>query len=156
MEELKEYLVLAVSIAAVMGILGALSHPNFAAEARLALGVISLLALLAPIVALFSSRLELPVLDDLYLPEYGDGYIEVTALAYEQGLRRAVSEQIGVEEENVLVELGEVDFQSMRVCSLTVILGAEAILSDTRSLREWLKDNFLIEGGICKVVIRVE
>ncbi len=153
---LKEYLILAVALAVVMGVLGALSHPDFAAEARSALGVISLFALMAPLIPLVSSGVELPSFDDFTVPEYGDGYTEVAADAYEEGLRCAIAERLSISEEAVSVSLTDIDIASMRAREISVTLGGEAALSDTRSMREWIKESFLLEGGICEVVINFE
>ena len=154
--EFREYLVLAVAVGAMMGVLGALSHPDFAKEVRSMLGVIALFALMAPIASLLSSGLQLPSFDEIPIPDYGDGYAELTVAAYEDGLCRAIAERMSIDSSGVSVALSDVDLSSMRAGRVSVVLDKQAILVDVRSLREWLREEFVTDGGNCEVVIQLE
>lgn len=144
---------LAVALSLLSGVVGVLSHPDFAAETRGALGVMALFALASPIVSLLSSGVTLPSLGDIDLPDYGDGYVETLSDAYQDGLVLAIADYLSLDDDIVSVSVGGISLENMRAERISVALGREAVFSDTRALKEWIKEEFLLGGGECEVVI---
>lgn len=144
---------LAVALSLLFGVVGVLAHPDFITETRGALGVMALFALSSPIISLLSSGVTLPSFGDVDLPDYGDGYIEALSDAYRDGLALAIADYLSLDDAMVSVKVDGISIENMRAERISVVLGRDAVFSDTRALKEWIKDEFLLDGGECEVVI---
>ncbi len=148
MAEVNGYLVLAVVLSLVFGVTMALSSSAVASETRAALGTLALFALITPVISLFSSNFNIPNIDEnVPLPDYDGGYTEVVATAYEDGLGMAIADRLGIDKDDVYVSVYNVDIEKMLASRIVVRLGSEAMLSDARTLREWLREEFILSGG---------
>ncbi len=157
MAEIKEYIILAVCLCTLIGIISLILHSGLTKESNMALGAICLFALLSPAVGLIGAVPEMPDIDDIYIPVgLPGGYVEVSEMAFCEGICIAVADRLGCEPADAFVRTEGFSFENMRAECITVTLSGEAALADTRSLKPWLTDEFLTDGGICKVVIKLD
>lgn len=138
-----------------VGLAGALLHDAARDISILAIGVISLSALISPIVSLGSMLDAVPFPDEsLALPS--DGLSEVIEESYADGIESFVSSTWSVSRDEVCARIGGFSTLDARVNELTVTLTGRAALIDTRSVRDRLAKEFLLPDGKCRVVIRFD
>ena len=85
------------------------------------------------------------IVPELDMPEGGIGYIEYTEDAFKEGIRAALCEKYGIEGEDVLIECQGFDFSSMSCEKITVTLKGKAAMSDSASIKEYLKKSLCKE-----------
>lgn len=154
MDELVSYLTFVICIVVGVGMISSLATDELAERAGGAARLICLFALIGPIAS------ALGALPEISLPELGvqgsefaGGYEEVSCEAFCSGVEAAIAERLEVDELFVEVEIKDFVFEEMRAGALYATLCDEAVLCDSRGLSQWLKENFVTEGGVCKVVI---
>ena len=152
MGEIGSFAVPLISVAAVMGIAGAVATDVFSEHVTRAARVIAAFVIISLAIPALGS-LDLPTLPAPDGEAVQGGYLEVTREAFEGGISEAVAERIGAEAEDVTVRVSGFALETVRAEAMTVILPRSAALTDVRSLSAWLKENFLSDGGRCEVVI---
>ena len=148
--DFNQYIILAVSLSLFISVVSVMSHPSFKAECNMALGILSLAALAAPILSLVTSLGNFPELD--FLPEYdiSGGAVEITKEAFDEGIERAIADKYRISCGDVSVISEGFSFSSMRAERITVVLSGSAVTSDSRDLAEFVKENFCPDGR-CEV-----
>lgn len=155
MAELGEYIIFALALSSVLGLIGSLSHPSLAREGEAAIGILCLFSLVSPIAAAIPSLLDLPR-PEQSLPAIGEGgYVELSEAAFADGIREYISGEFSLDRAEVSVDISDFDFTAMRAGGVVVRLIGSAALSDVRGIRDTVKSNFISDGGECKVVIDV-
>lgn len=153
--ELNDYLVLAIALSGVLGIIGLLGHPSVKGESEAAIGIVCLFALISPLSAVIGSIGGLP---ELELPGESipvGGYAEVSASAFCEGVASYISSRYSLDSECVSVEVCDFSFREMRAGFVSVRLVGSAIFADIPGIRSDVRENFLSDGGECKVVIDI-
>lgn len=153
---LGEYIVFVVSVSALTGVIGLLSHSALEKEVRGAIGVIGILTLLSPLLSLLSGMSSggIPV-PDKYIPAEG-GYADVSEEAFLLGVGRYLSESYSLSADNIEIMCNGFEPTQMRADGITVSLSGSAAVADVRMIREDIKNNFLTSGGEARVVILFE
>ncbi len=148
------YIAPLISLAALVGVVSAVSTEDFSEHTLRASRVIAAFILLSSLIPALG-ELGLPNLPELdgVGSELVPGYVEVSREAFGDGIAAAVAERVGVARDGISVEVDGFSFEAMRADSLTVTLPKEAAFADTRELSVWLKENFLSDGGRCEVVM---
>ena len=121
-------------------------HPSFLTVSKCALSMLALLTAFGIILSAID-KYELP--DFAYDSADSDEYYEALSDAMELGIALEVAERYGISEEKISVSISELDLTRMRAKHIYVRI--EDIRVDYRSVRVFLKDNFLIEGGSVEV-----
>ena len=150
---LGEYLIVAVALSAVMGVIGALSHTALASECETGIGIICLATVLTPIVGIVASS-DVPTLPD-YTVEAGleGDYAEVGEGALLLAITGYLSDKYSLSAEEVCVTGEGYSFTEARFSRLTVRLAGNSALADVRGMRDEIGKLFLSDGGECRVVI---
>lgn len=157
MGDIASYLSLAISLAVGVGIIASLASEEFSEQVGGAARLICTAVLIVPIISAVTSAPEL-LIPELEPPasELAWGYGEVSREAFCDGISLAVADRIDARAELVCVFADGFIFEEMRAEELTVTLTDVAALSDVRGLSQWLEENFVTDGGVCKVVIAIE
>ncbi len=128
---------------------GSLVCPSVMRDAvRGALGVLLISSLILPFVGAVSTVV------DFDIPETGgevsDGFSEITALAFSQGVKDAITEEFSLDCEVQIVMRG---FSPTELLAerITVVIPTSAAFVDFRAVREYTEKNFTRVGG-CEVV----
>ena len=154
MELLSQYMMLALSLSALLGLIGALAHPSLSREAEMGIGALCLAALASPILSALPSLSDIP-LSGGEIPVLSGGISEVGEEAFGEGVRAYLCSELSLAEGEVGVGVSGLDVASMRASEITVTLSGRAALADGKRIRSML-DSLLSEGGKCKVVIKLE
>ncbi len=152
--ELREYLIYAIILSAVTGIVGAISHSVLEGECEAAIGVISLALLAAPIVGGVSSG------GFGGFPEYVEvgvsgGYAEVSEEAFISGVESYLCAEYSLAPDEVEITLSGYSFPEARAEELTVRLEGVSALADARGMKAEIEELFLLGNGVCRVVIDI-
>lgn len=152
--ELSEYLIYAVILSAVTGIIGAVSHTALENECASAIGVIVLALLAAPIVGGLSSG------DLGGFPEYVEvgatgGYAEVGEEAFISGVEGYLCAEYSLAPEEVELALSGYSFSEARAAEMTVRLSGMSVFADARGMKAEIEELFLLDNGVCRVVMDI-
>ena len=131
-----------------------LSHKELKSSVRLAMGLILLLSILAP---LFSA---VGALDSIELPRWdgsdinsGGEYSECAEEAFCLGISRAIAERYSTDHSYVRVMCDGFDFETMSAKRVYVTLTKEARAVDYRAVKQYVKENINTEE--CDVEIEI-
>ena len=147
-----EYIVGVYCVAVLLGILSQLSFDKGKEKVqRAAFAVLLLYTVLMPL-----GRLSLDDIGfDLDIPSYEEGTAEYEVAAREAfalGVRRLVSEEYSLPEENVRVLVEELDIESMKAGKIRVILSGRAAFADYKGIEKYLNG---LDMGVCKVEVEI-
>lgn len=157
MAEVEQYIILALALSGVLGILGAASHPALSREGSLAIGALCILSLAAPIAMAIPELFELPSFNAEEIEVIGGGEYKATLEeAFVRGAETYIAEEHGLDPSDVKVELSGFDECSMRAECVTATLSGRAVLANIGAIRETVLTELVSEGGECKVVIDIE
>ena len=157
MVEVEQYIILALALSGVLGVIGAASHPALLREGQMAIGVLCLFTLAVPITGALPSLLELSRSETAEIEVSGDGaFKETVEEAFTEGVREYVASQYGLDISDVSVKVYELDGSSMRAERITVTLSGRAVLANAVAIRESVCSELVSDGGECKVVIDVD
>ncbi len=153
--DFKEYIVLAITLSLFISVVSVMSHPSYKAECNMALGILSLAALAVPVLSLVTSLGEFPELDTF--PEYdlSGGTVEVSEKAFAEGITLAIEEKYRLPSGEVSVIISGFSFAKMKAERITVVLSGTSVASDSRSIAEFVYENFCPEGR-CEVKLNFE
>lgn len=154
--ELGEYMLIALALSAVLGLIGTLAHPTLREECASLIGLLSLLFLISPAASLLSGILSPPEEGEIIPTFTGGGVSEVTEEAFALGLERYAEEQLSAPSGSVGVRVIGLDRAKMRAEEIRITLGVGAAVGNIRLLGECVRENFLAEGGRYEVVIDFE
>lgn len=121
-------------------------HPSLATVSKCAL---SMLALLSAFGILLSAIDKYEPPDFTYEGTGSEEYYEALREATERGIVLEVADKYKINEEKISVSLSGLDTTKMRADK--IYLRIEDIRADYRSIRAFVKDNFLLEGGSIEV-----
>ena len=151
-----EYLVGVCVLSGVIGIFDLLSvSAKMRETAALCASVLLLYTVIAPIFSFASELASGEISFDAIPPTESVGsaqYEQVAREAFSDGIERLIEEKYGIAPENVAVSVRGFDFEKMRAERIIVILSGEGVLSDYRSVGEYLND---LELGECEVKIKI-
>ena len=150
---MNEYVLTVFAVCVITGVLGLISYGSGRAE-KLALGVITLYIIIAPLVSALSDMDIDSIFDKITLPEQEleGGYSEVAEEAFSEGIARAVAEEFSLNKENIRVKIRGFDFENMRADSITVILSGRSVTADYRAIEKYFNG---LDVGVCKVEIEI-
>ena len=146
---MKEYLVVAVVMALASALLAELSHPALSSGSNIALGIVAVLFIVAPIAGIAAEGITLPA-PEVALPAYG-GIEEVAEEAYLVGVRAELAERFSVNAEEIDLEISDFSLEELSCERLVVTLRGGAAFADYRAIRQYLLENLKI--GECDVKI---
>ena len=150
---MNEYALTVFSVCVITGVLGLVSYGSGRAE-KLALGVITLYIIIAPLVSELGNIDIDSLFDKTTMPEYEleGGFSQVAEDAFAEGIAKAVAEEFSVDLENIRVKIRGFDFENMRAEQITVILSGRSVAADYRSIEKYLND---LDVGVCRVEIEI-
>ena len=151
---MNEYFFAVFAATAVLGALGMISYKENSSLEKAAIAIILLYTVAAPIAhaaqnggnSLFSDI----HIDNIDVSE--DGYVGVAQDAFEEGIRRAVSDKYSIREEDVSVRAVDFDFVKMRAGKIKILLTGLGVICDTRGIEKYV-DGFGL--GECEVNIEI-
>lgn len=153
MSELGDYIFMSLALSAVLGIIGAVAHPALSREGEVAIGVLCLFSLAAPIVAAIPSLSSLPPMNQGAEVDVNGGYSEVLEEAFGEGAVRYIAEEYSLAASDISVSTEGFDPSSMRAESVTVTLRGRAVLADLGGIRESVMRELVTDGGKCSVEV---
>ncbi|MBR3680840.1 MAG: hypothetical protein IKL79_02405 [Clostridia bacterium] len=144
-----ELLYTLIILGAAVGVGSAACHGAMRGAVRGALGVLLVCSMVAPflgaVARLENLELELPSGES-----ETDGFTEITALAFADGVREAICDEFSIKAEiNVIVR--GFSPAELRADSITVVIPTSAAHVDFRAVREYTEKSFTRVGG-CEVV----
>lgn len=149
---LAEYAASLVSLAALAALAGLVSYSGGEDRGhRFAISVILLYAAIVPLVPLVSelSNIDFSDITGSELPELSGGaYLEKSEEAFEEGIRRLVSEKWGVDETKIIVSVSGFDFETMTARKIKITLLGKGVGIDFREVKKYIENNGL---GECEV-----
>lgn len=150
---MSEYAVSIFAICLVVGLASALSYGLGGAE-RIALGIITLYVVIAPVVSMISEFDPEGWLQSVNSssPEIDEEYTAVVEEAFAEGICLAVADKFSFERENVRVRLFGFDFQKMRCERIRITLSGRAALSDYKAVERYVNG---LDYGECEVEIEI-
>lgn len=153
---MKEYLVTAFVLTLIAGVCTALSHDGYKKASATAVGVIVISTLIVPLTSLGEGVKDfIQGTDNIPEGSVGNGYFEVAEEAFCQGIAEAVSKKFGVKSEHISVRSEGFLAEEMRAERITVLLTGSAVISDITSIRKFIEESFVSDGGVCRVEIEV-
>ena len=149
MDSLGGYLLLAVSTGVLSGVAACATHPSLRSSAEGVVGILVVLAVVAPVLGFVSSPRELVVPE---LEELGEGeYVRVAAAAMERGIEEDVASRFSVDIGEVTVVCEELDVAVMRCRLVTVALSCPSHEANFTKIREYVLENYVKDGGRCEM-----
>ena len=151
---MKGYFLAVFAVCVITGLFGFLSQGRLRSAERIAMGIITLYVIIAPLSDLVRNTDP----EDLFatkIPTVGEvegGYEEVAEAAFERGIRLAVAEEYSLKADNIRVQTEGFSFEDMRAERIRVILRGDAALSDYREIESFLEKQ---EFGECEVEIEI-
>ena len=150
---MREYAVSVFVISAVAAILSQLAYKGRSDPSRFAISVIVLYVVIAPLGSVLG---ELDI-DSIFSPTLNlpseQGYEQIAADAFADGIAKAVAEEFSLERENLRVELRGFDFENMRAEKIRVILSGRAALADYKEIERYV-DRLGTGDCECEIEIR--
>lgn len=120
---------------------------------RFAFATVIVYAALMPVISFFTSSHGAPSFDyEFDLDGYSEDYIEVAEDAFCEGIKRFVSDEYGLESDEVFVFVEGFDFSSMRAEKIRIILSGASVFSDLKAIE---KDINELDVGRCSVEIEI-
>lgn len=138
-----------IALVLLMQIATSVLHPSFKAVSKSAISAIVLLSVLGILLNVVG-KYELP--NFTYDETDSDAYHEALSRSTEVGIALEVAERYGIDDEKISVSLSGLDSVSMRAEHVYVRI--DDVTVDYRSVREFVKENFLLEGGEIEVELR--
>ena len=148
-----EYALTVFAVCVIFGLLCLFSYGSGGAE-KMALGIITLYLIIAPIV-IEVGNIDLDGLfDKITTPDYetNGGYAEIAEDAFAEGIVKAVAEEFSLDKSNIRVRLYDFDFDKMQAKNIVVILSGRAAMADYRAVDRYVNQ---LEIGVCKVEIEI-
>lgn len=150
---MSEYAISVFAICLVGGVGLTLSYGQGRAE-RLAVGIIILCVILAPLVESISHFDPDGWLSEIDIPENGEG-TELGGViedAFADGIAKAVAEKFSLDSEDIRVRLYDFDQTSLRAEKIRIILSGRAALADYKAIEKYIDG---MEIGECDVEIEI-
>ena len=147
---MREILMFLLGTFAVTALAGALSHSSLSSSVRTSLATVTLAVIALPILS------ALPNFEELQIPESSvtegdfDGYVEVGASAFCEGIALAIREEFLLSDGEVKVECIGFDFAKMRAEEIKISLCGDGVFADFRLVKRYVEDNFT-DGGRCYI-----
>ena len=154
---MREYLLIATSASLVAAFCIGLSHDSYKKATETAAGVILTAIIIAPLLSAGASFME--GFDGFVnIPQESEknGYSEAAKLAFEKGIRKAISDNFAVREDEITLLVEDFDFEKMRAQGMKVTLVGSAAFGNTRGIKRYVEKNFLLEGGKCEVGVELK
>ena len=151
---MSDYFFTVFAASAVLGALGMLTYKENSPLEKAAISIIILYIVAAPIAnavrgggedLFFDIRIENPEVME-------DGYVQAAKDAFEDGIRRAISDKYSIKEENIAVRAVDFDFFEMKAGKIKILLTGIGVISDTRSIEKYIKG---LGVGECEVNIEI-
>ena len=152
MEALNDYFALMLLICLAAGLFGAILHEHARDISILAIGAVFLSSLVSPLFSVISEIGEIPTLPETAPLPVG-GISDAIEVAFAEGIREFISSEWGVPPDEIDVVISRFSAYDARAGELSVTLTGTGAFVDTRSMRDALASEFLVEGGKCTVVI---
>lgn len=151
---MSKYATVVFVICVLVGMLEKISFGGRRDISRIALSVITLYVVIAPLVSAAKSLdfTELFDPDRYESAEIDEGYTAVAEDAFARGIGRAVEVKFSLEEGSVDVKVIGFDFEKMRAESIKIILSGRSVVADYRGIEKYVNS---MEIGKCEVVIEI-
>ena len=148
---LNSYFSVIMTLCLFLAVAQSVAHPRFATVTNLGAGVLVICAIMLPLVDIirdfdvndFYDKL----LEDIEYTDATDSSIE---LAFEEGIADYVSQEWGVDKEDVSVRADGFDMESLTAERIYVTLSRKGLLLDYKRIEEKLALEFT-RGGDCEV-----
>ena len=131
-----------------------LAHEEMRGVTRIALGLLVILTVAAPVADLARELSEGDLsFGELPSVEEGDpAYADVARRAFEEGVGRAVADELGISADDVEVGCDGFDFSGIRAERIYVTLSGRGAFGDSRAVKDFVESSF---GGRCVVEIEI-
>ena len=151
---LREYFINTVGVALAISLALGITHPRLKKPTAFSFGVLTICAVLLPLVDLLGSfdiDKTLNGIFDGFNYEASDSAIE---LAFEDAIREKIADDYGVSKECVLVRADGFDIGSLSAERIFVTLSGEAVFLDYKRIEEEVSVDFT-RGGECEVSVNI-
>lgn len=150
---MSEYAVGVFLISAIVGMLSHLSYGGKSDISKLALSVLMLYVVVAPLADMvkntdFKSLFEVGYNEEIIT----DGYEVVAEDAFIKGIESAVAEKFSLSKDNIRVRVVDFDFENMRAEKIRVTLSGRAALADYKAIEKYLDG---LNIGECRCEIEI-
>ena len=150
---MSEYAVGVFLISALVGMLSHLSYGGRSDISKLALSVLMLYVVVAPLATMakdmdFKNIFEVDYNEGIIT----DGYEGIAEDAFAKGIESAVADKFSLSEDNIRVRVVGFDFENMRAEKIQVILSGRAALADYKSIEKYLNG---LNVGVCECEIEI-
>ena len=150
---MSEYAIGVFLISAIVGMLSHLSYGGRGDISKLALSVLMLYVVVAPLADMvkntdFKSHFEVDYNEEIIT----DGYEGIAEDAFARGIESAVADKFSLPEDNIRVRVVGFDFKNMRAEKIKVILSGRASLADYKAIEKYL-DGLNIGECECEIEI---
>lgn len=136
---MREYAVSVFVISAVAAVLSQLAYRGSSDPSRFAISVVILYVVIAPLGSLLGEiDIDSILNPPLNLPVEQEGYEQVAARAFADGVAKAVAEEFSLERESLRVELRGFDFKNMRAEKIRIILSGRSALADYKEIERYV------------------
>ena len=150
---MSEYAIGVFLISAIVGVLSHLSYGGKNDISRLALSVLMLYVIIAPLADMVKNTDFQNLFDTDYSDEIiTDGYEGIAEDAFARGIESAVAEQFSLSADNIRVKVVGFDFENMRAEKIRVILSGRAALADYKAVEKYLDG---LNIGVCECEIEI-
>nr|MBE6545330.1 hypothetical protein [Oscillospiraceae bacterium] len=149
-----EYAMTVFVICIFTGALGLIAHGALRDAERLALGIITLYVIIAPITDAVKDFDADAFFDSISggAADIESGYAETAEEALAEGIALAVAKEFSISRDNIRVRLRGFDFETMACEEIGIILSGSAALSDYKAVERYINK---MEIGVCKVEIEI-
>lgn len=136
------------------GALGLVSHGALRDAERMALGIITLYVIIAPVADGVKDFDAEAFFDSLSggSANIESGYAETAEEAFAEGIALAVADEFSLSRDNIRVRLRGFDFETMTCEKIGVILSGSAAVSDYKAIERYINK---MEIGVCEVEIEI-
>ena len=155
MEALRDYFTLMLFVSLSAGVLGTILHDSLRDISLMAIGIISLCALVSPLREVVSALADPPSFSAFSeIPE--GGLSDTLRDSFLLGVKGYISSEWHIPEDDVSLSMDGFCNVDVRAAELAVSLSGAGALADVRGMRERLEELFVLPGGKCVVVIELD
>ena len=151
MDELGRLVAFIVGSLIIGGVATLICHPTHRAASEGIIGFVLICTVISSVIS-FARGVSISIPEYGY-GDYGEGaVVDAAREALTEGIRTDLCSRFSLDGEEVAVELFDFSFPELRAMRVRVELTGGGILADYRAMRDYVCDNYTLEGGKCEVI----